>query len=71
MSDPLIYHTPHLDTISMIKEKQKNTSDRSINVIDIYLRVMFALNVYEVFSITMKTHDLRHNFSDAAPSIQF
>lgn len=57
MSDPLIYHTPYLDRIYVIKEK-KNTSDRCINVSDIYRRVMFAVNVCKVSSVTVKTHPL-------------
>lgn len=47
-SDPLIYDTRHLYRIYVIREKKKNTRYRSIIVSDIYPRVMFAVNVYEV-----------------------
>lgn len=50
MSDPL---TPHLYRIYMIKDKKKNTRDRSINVSDI-CEVMFAMTVSEVSSVTRK-----------------
>lgn len=43
MGDPLIYHTPHLYRIYMIED----TRDRSLNVSNIDLRVMFAVNIYE------------------------
>lgn len=71
MRDPLVYHTPRpsFQNLRGSREADPNTTARSMNVCDGYLRGTLAANVSEVSGVTMKTHNLRHHFSPWAPSV--
>lgn len=62
MSDPLIYHTPHLYRIYMTKGKNGGARGASINLSAVCLNVMFAVNDCEFSSVPVKMQNLRYDF---------